>query len=504
MNGLTVHVRVNDAATGQPTPVRIRFEAQSRSFAPFGRLDTFPTASGVDVGGHLQLGSHKFYYIDGTCEVRLPPGGVTIEATKGPEYVPLRKVVTLAPGQISLRLTIERHTNLRAQGWYSGDTRVHFLDPFAAQLEGAAEDVAVVNVLAHERVSPACPAQHSLPNVLDFSGQVPALEKPGHLVVVNTLNVHPVLGTLGLLNCHRAVYPLRAGDEEDDWTLADWCDQCHRKKTGLVVWSDTEGTTQRLRSEALANLILGKIDAFEVTFPRAASDLLYSPKNVLTWGNLLDAGLRVPLVGGSGKDSNALVLGNFRTYARLGEGQEFNYGNWIEAVRAGRTFVTNGPLLNLSVDAQGPGSVVKVSAGQRLQLRAEATSAMPFRGVSLWVNNRCVARVKTEGERTSAVIEEEWVAKRSAWISTRCASRNLADGPPIFAQTSPVYVEVEGHPFKPRPTVVHSLTAHLEHMADWARITARCPTEHDRENLLSVFTSALERLRGNPVGERGA
>ena len=31
-DGLTVHVRVNDAATGQPTPVRIRFEAQGRSF----------------------------------------------------------------------------------------------------------------------------------------------------------------------------------------------------------------------------------------------------------------------------------------------------------------------------------------------------------------------------------------------------------------------------------------------------------------------------------------
>ena len=61
---LPVHIRVNDTATGQPTPVRIRFEAQGRSFAPFGRLDVFPTASGVDVGGHLQLGSQKFYYID--------------------------------------------------------------------------------------------------------------------------------------------------------------------------------------------------------------------------------------------------------------------------------------------------------------------------------------------------------------------------------------------------------------------------------------------------------
>ena len=40
----TVHVRVNDAATGQPTPVRIRFEGPGGEyFAPFGRLTEFAT-----------------------------------------------------------------------------------------------------------------------------------------------------------------------------------------------------------------------------------------------------------------------------------------------------------------------------------------------------------------------------------------------------------------------------------------------------------------------------
>jgi hypothetical protein len=496
--GLTVHVRINDAATGQPTPVRIRFEAQGRSFTPFGRLDTFPTASGVDVGGHLQLGSKKFYYIDGTCEVRLPAGAVTVEATKGPEYVPLQKVVSLAPGQISLRLAIERHTDLRARGWYSGDTHVLCLEPFAALLEGAAEDVAVVNVLAHEHLSAAAPGQPSLPNILDFSGPVPALEQSGHLVAVNTLNVHPVLGTLGLLNCHRAVYPLRAGDEVDDWTLADWCDQCHRKMTGLVVWSDTGPQAERLRSEALADLILGKIDAFELTsLPPTDSIVPSVPRDLRRWHRLLDAGLRVPLVGGSGKDSNAVALGRVRTYAQLVEGNPFNYANWIEAVRAGRTFVTNGPLLNFSVDGQGPGAVLKTSARQRLHLRAEATSTVPFGGISLWVNDAVVASARSSGEGTSAVVEVDWRAKRSTWIAARCRSHAQSPGRIVFAQASPVYVEVEGRPFKPRQAVVHLLAAHLEHMADWVRTAARCPTEHQRENLLSVFTAALERLRGN-------
>ena len=93
---LTVHVRINDTATGQPTPVRVRFIASDGSTpAPFGRLSSFATAPDADVGGHLLVGSERFFYVDGTCEVRLPPGPITVEASKGPEYSPLRREATL-------------------------------------------------------------------------------------------------------------------------------------------------------------------------------------------------------------------------------------------------------------------------------------------------------------------------------------------------------------------------------------------------------------------------
>ena len=46
---------------------------------------------------------------------------------------------------------------------------------------------------------------------------------------------------------------------------------------------------------------------------------------------LLNAGFRIPLVGGSDKADNLGILGRRRTYARLEPGQEFTYKNWIEA-----------------------------------------------------------------------------------------------------------------------------------------------------------------------------
>jgi hypothetical protein len=138
-----VHLRINDAAKGLPTPVRVRLTGpDGEYYAPFGRLKEFATGRNQDVGGNLSLGKRAWAYIDGTCEVHLPPGPIRVEVHKGPEYEPLNQEVHLAPGQLSLRLAIRRWTDWRAEGWLAGDVRAHFLPVRAALLEGAAEGLA--------------------------------------------------------------------------------------------------------------------------------------------------------------------------------------------------------------------------------------------------------------------------------------------------------------------------------------------------------------------------
>ena len=63
----------------------------------------------------------------------------------------------------------------------------------------------------------------------------------------------------------RPVFPLGFGGEEtDDWSVRDWCDQCHRKG-GLAVWVDAfNENVGPPGGEALIAAILGKIDAIEV------------------------------------------------------------------------------------------------------------------------------------------------------------------------------------------------------------------------------------------------
>lgn len=499
----TVHVRVNDAATGQPTPCRVRLTSPEGSYyPPYGRLAEFATGRNQDVGGHLLLGMKPFAYTDGSFEVRLPAGPLIAELSKGPEYTPLRHDINLTAGKLALRFGLERWSDLRQEGWYSGDMRCHFLTPNAALLEAAAEDIAVVNLLACECSVPGSNQKNypSLSNILTFSGQQPALECPGHMVVVNTLNTHPILGNLGLLSCHRVVYPLSFGgsDRFDDWTFADWCDQCHRKG-GLVVWSKTwhESAAFRL-GEPLADLILGKVDAYEIDFFED------SPFDMLAdWYKLLNSGIAVPLVGASGKDSNTVALGSMRTYARL-QGQEaFTYKAWIEAVRTGRTFVTNGPLLCFTANGHDPGATVSLeAAGQSVRVLAEARSIVPFEQLEILLNGVAVAKAEATGTPSRSSLEAHIAIPASGWIAARCkGSRQLFHRPAnqrIFAHSSPIYLRVAGLSPRPDPAVVSMLSKELDNMLEWAEREARCENDRQREHLAEVIRQAKAVLSARP------
>ena len=519
----TVHVRVNDAATGLPTPCRVRFtDGAGKYYAPLGRLTEFAKGFAQDVGGNLLLGQEQFAYIDGTCEVQLPPGQITVAVRKGPEFRPIQETIDLHTGKLALRFEINRWINLREQGWYSGDAYARFLSPHAALLESAAEDLAVVNLLAAEyeawNLTPqwdasAAQVEYSDPtvqveyrekqhkhisNVLAFSGQRPALEIPGHMVVVNTVNHHPTLGHLALLNCHRLVFPLRFGgiEDRDEWTLTDWCDQCHRKG-GLVIGLNAFKGALDHHQEILADCLLGKVDALMAMDDLAidfSSDLHRSC--LALWSALLMCGIRIPMVGGSGKASNCDLLGNTRTYAKLAQNEPFTYGNWIEAIRAGRTFVTTGPVLSVDVNGHGPGDVIDFFPGDRIvRIRAEARANSELESLEIIVNGKTVKSVHPAAGETVAVLEFETEIAKSSWIIARCGGPyNWPRWSRLAAITSPVYVQVGNRPIQADPSTIAALNRDLDYMLEWAARKARCDDKH-RERFMGIFQSAKEELR---------
>lgn len=472
---LTIHLRITDAATGQPTPVRLSVTGpDDAQFSPLGRPADFPTTRGEFVGGQLKQSGVRWAYIDGACEITLPAGvQLRVRATKGPEFRPLDETVTLGAGQLSLRFAVRRWSNLAADGWVSGDSRCHFLTPHAALLEAQSVDLAVVNVLATETRLLAQDGETywGASELLAFSGQAAALEGGGCAVAVNTLNVHPVLGKVGLLNSHRPVFPLAFGgpDVTDDWSLTDWCQQCHRKN-GLAVWVDAfRDSGGLIGGEALVCAILGSIDAIEF-------DPAPRPKPFLPWVyRLWNAGFVVPLVGGSGKDSNATALGSVRTYGRNAQGRsslgfDKYLHTWIDAVRAGHTFVTTGPLLNFAADET---------------LRASARCLIPFDKLDLVADGESIASAAPS--QTDGIWSAELVHPRPAcgWVAARVIGKDA------FAHTSPVKV---GPPRRSEGDLAPLRTA-VERTREWVETVGRFQLPKRKEQHLARIAAALEALR---------
>jgi len=128
-----VHVRVVDDATGRPVPCRVHFRsAAGIPYQPHGHHNHVTQNLGswhYDVGGDVRLGQRSFAYIDGTCQGWLPRGDVVVDVARGFEYEPLRQTVRIEPGQRDLTLRIGRVADMASEGWWSGDSHVHFLSP---------------------------------------------------------------------------------------------------------------------------------------------------------------------------------------------------------------------------------------------------------------------------------------------------------------------------------------------------------------------------------------
>lgn len=475
---LTVHLRIADAATKQPVPCRLRVsDAAGNYFAPLGRLAVFACGVGEDVGGSVRFGRDNFAHIDGSCEIALPAGvPLRIQAFRGPEWTPLDTTVTLKPGQMAIRLEMSRWFDRHAEGLTSSDSRCHFLSPHAALMEAAAEDLDTVNVLARVHYGLSAIDGNTYPQLVGitaFSGQTPALEADGRTVFVNTLNTHRTLGHLGLLNSHRPVYPLAFGGSEgpDDWSLCDWADQCHRKG-GRVVWCDAfrEGLPG---GEALVSLILGKIDAIEFDAKPRATPFL--PWMYRLW----NAGLMLPLVGSSGKDSNRGAVGAVRGYSPTSRDRE-GADDETPLPRGRGSFVTNGPLLRFAV--VGPRVV------------ASAESITPFEKLEIVANGEVIASTPaTAGDRHTASVEVEHTAP--SWVAARAiggVGSVLFPDQPAFAHTSAVVVDSPA----PLPAAVNALRESLDRVREWVETQAEFTQEKRKEQHLERIAAAVAKLGG--------
>jgi hypothetical protein len=195
-----------------------------------------------------------------------------------------------------------------------------------------------------------------------------------------------------------------------------------------------------------------------------------------------------------------MPLGSARNYARLRPGEEFSYRAWIEALRAGRTYATEGPLLAFTVNGQEPGAVVAAAEGSIVRISATAYRLEPADRLELVVNGEVVASCEGSGSPCTAHLDEEIPVHQSGWVAARCW-HNAPDpeNEGATAHTSPVHVRVDGQSVLAPSEVVSRLTAQIDHTITWVEYEARCETDAQRQRLASVFQQARQVLTQLPT-----
>ena len=432
-----VHTRVLDKATGKPVPCRIHFRSsEGVAYSPHGHHSHVNSDAGswhLDVGGDGRLGQPSYAYTDGTCQGWLPRGKVIVDVARGFEYEPLRQEVEIASGQTRLDLTIERWVDMNADGWFSGDSHVHFLSAQGSHMEANGEDLDVVNMLQSQWGSLFTDAQ-------EFTGGVS--DDGESLVYVSQENRQHFLGHLILWGLKKPVMPWCSdgpGEAELGGTLevtmSDWADQCHRQG-GMVVIPHLPNPN----GEPATLIATGRADAVEMLRHGAFEHQEYY--------RYLNCGYRLPLVGGTDKMSNDVPVGIYRTYVRIPEDEPFTYDSWCANVARGRTFHSGGPILRLKVDGHDIGDTLRLPGnGGTVEVEAEAESTFPIHTLQIVQEGRVVASTDDAQGTRALKVTTKVEGKGHSWLAARCGGPNYTSiphhdgwGRGIMAHTSPVYL----------------------------------------------------------------
>jgi hypothetical protein len=219
------------------------------------------------------------------------------------------------------------------------------------------------------------------------------------------------------------------------------------------------------------------------------------------WYAALDAGLRVTATGGEDSISNlhrSKLVGSFRTYVHTGD-RGLDMEAWFEGLRAGRAFVSSGPLLRLEVEGRGPGETLQLErGGARVKVLAEVDSITPLERVELIWKGEVVRELELAPDRRSARFEEALAVDASGWYHLR------AEGSPeerypldvAWAQgfTNPVFVEVGGRPVRSRAAAEYGLRW-LDRLQQLAAQEPGWRSDAERAHVFAQIEEARQRFR---------
>jgi hypothetical protein len=512
-------IDVRDAA-GRPSPARVSVRgSDGRYFAPD---DSWRHADEAFARGGDERFEHGYFHTRGRDTVVVPAGRVIVEIWRGPEFRIARRAMDVtADDTVPVGVVTTRLADMAARGWWGGDLHVHMNyggayrnRPEHLALQGRAEGLHVLENLIVNK-------EQRIPDIAYWRPDADPASS-GDFLLVHGQEFHTGFwghaGIIGLTEHYllpdysgyprtalASLYPTNA-------VIAELA-RSQGALFGYVHPFDFRPDTARIESgipyELPINAALGALDYLEVM---GYSDHLITSE---IWYRLLNCGFRIPAGAGTDAFPNFASLrgppGLVRVYARVeGGGRRAgplnaasSHRRFLDAIKAGRTFVTNAPLLDFQItgpDAvtRQPGDGIRLPAGQhRIDVRAILRSNVPVDHLEVVANGQIVASLALSAGGTSADTAITLPVERSGWYLLRARSDRprspVLDLYP-FASTSPIYVEVAGAPIRSRPDAEYFL-AWLARVDERVRQHADWNTTAERDAALRSIEAARAELR---------
>ena len=509
-HGLT-ELRLLRTYGGEDRKVEINRRAYSR---PMGTLDVTvngaarfyvtasdgktctPETSYQRVAGRAAL--RDFFHSENRFVLDVPPGAVTIEAARGIEFEPVtQKVVARAGAVTAVDIEMKRVANMNALGWWSGSDHVHMNyagnlhdTPENLMMMARAEDLDVVGGKVANKDHRIFDHQH-------FTGKPDALSNSRHLLKFDQEYRPPFYGHLNCINLtQHLLSPFTTGYEgsaieslypsnTDMFRLA----RNEGASCGYVhPWSQNpEKAGYSVARGFPVDLALGTFDYLEVHTSAG-----HFTNTAEVWHRALNCGFRV--TASAGEDSilslhATPIIGSSRLYAYLGG--KLEWPRWVDAVKRGRTFVTNGPLLKLEVDGRMPGDEIRLpDQGGSVQVEASVESIVPLEKLELFFNGKPIETLVLNGRR--GALSKRIPISSSGWFTLRASHskpQHPVDDSYIVGETSAIYVYKGKEEIRSR--------ADAEYFVRWIDNLTKQAKEHqgwrsdrEREHVLGQFLEA--------------
>lgn len=453
----------------------------------------------------------SYFYADGAFEVELPPGRARMTVGGGIETIP-QTVDLETDTAVELTVPMLRWIDMAARGWYSGDSHVHLhtggpIDVTVADalLAARAEGVNYVNLCASNNLG------DDVRDAELITGKPHAASTDRHLLVFGEEMRSMIYGHMQFFGVSRLVEPQYTGFDgtpnRHDFPANHAMAADAAGQGGVVTYghpmfagqpnpfAEDPAKPNGAARELPIDAVLGVVHAVDLMSYNSDEDL-----SAGLWYRLLNCGLRLSACVGTDAllDQSTEPLGGDRVYVKT-DGPLTMRG-WLDGLKGGRTFVTNGPMPTLTVDGKGPGETCELPAAGKVRVVATVESYVPFTEVDVIVNGKVAAHKDFDagaaaGPRLSRLVIEHPI-EFSSWVALRVRgpSHPLAFDGPAWAHTSPVYLRVAGREIASREDAAYFVDW-IERMLRVVAARDRFAKGEDRRQVETLFRKARDEFR---------